>query len=152
VALSGWWTLLQVRNLDADTPWAPLNEVDKAGHGVLDSDAGGEGEEQEQSQSGARPSSSSQSGRISFTDFAEQHMSAANLVTAAAPVSRSSTTTQDSQSTLRRTVTTKLVSTLSGLTKARYLRRHRTKTIPEATKLPSPLTSAAAAGQATQTV
>jgi hypothetical protein len=54
VALSGWWTLLQVRNLDADTPWAPLNEVDKAGHGVLDSDelvltmsaaaAGGEGE------------------------------------------------------------------------------------------------------------
>ena len=152
VALSGWWTLLQVRNLDADTPWAPLNEVDKTGHGVLDSDAGGEGEEQEQSQSGARPSSSSQSGRISFTDFAEQHMSAANLVTAAAPVSRSSTTTQDSQSTLRRTVTTKLVSTLSGLTKARYLRRHRTKTIPEATKLPSPLTSAAAAGQATQTV
>jgi len=54
VALSGWWTLLQVRNLDADTPWAPLNEVDKTGHGVLDSDelvltmsaaaAGGEGE------------------------------------------------------------------------------------------------------------
>jgi hypothetical protein len=79
-------------------------------------------------------------------------MSAANLVTAAASVSRSSTTAQDSQSTLRRTVTTKLVSTLSGLTKARYLRRHRTKTIPEATKLPSPLTSAAAAGQATQTV
>jgi Ca2+-binding EF-hand superfamily protein len=54
VALSGWWTLLQVRNLDADTPWAPLNAVDKTGHGVLDSDelvltmsaaaAGGEGE------------------------------------------------------------------------------------------------------------
>jgi len=44
------------------------------------------------------------------------------------------------------------VSTLSGLTKARYLRRHRTKTIPEATKLPSPLTSAAAAGEATQNV
>lgn len=156
VALSGWWVLLQVRNLDADSPLAPLSAVDKTGHGVLDTiaaaDAGGEGEEQEHSQSGARPSSSSQSGRISFTDFAEQHMSAANLVTAAAPVSRSSSSTQDSQSTLRRTVTTKLVSTLSGLTKARYLRRHRTKTIPEATKLPSPLTSAAAAGEATQNV
>ena len=151
VALSGWWTLLQVRNLDADTPWAPLNEFVKNGDG-----GEAEGEEQEQSQSEARLSSSSQSGReksarISFTDYAEQHMSAANLVTAA-PASQSSTTTQDSQSTLGRTVSTKLVSALSGLTKARYIRRHRTKTIPEATKLPSPLTSAAGGGEATHNV
>ena len=38
VALSGWWTLLQVRNLDADTPWAPLNEFVQNGDGVLGPD------------------------------------------------------------------------------------------------------------------